>query len=338
METGILGYGFYVPKYRIRADEYFKNWGYFAAPGVSEKAVGRFDEDVLTMAVNAAQNAVKNSEISSDQLNGVYLATTSSPYAEKLGSSTISSALGAPQHIALTDFGASAKAGTSALLCGLDFILSGRGKYGLVVASESLLGDPRDAAEHPLGAAAAALIVGRGETSLEFEGAFSVGSEMWGGRYRLANKEFSTELGIARLKDQEYNDGVLSSIRGLMKEFGLTKDDFTFIVLQQPDGRLPFRVARQLGIKDEKIISSMIAPNVGDVGAVSVLLGLAPVFDMAKPKDRILMVSHGSGMGSDALSLVVHEKITEKRLSFSTQLQDKQYIDYVTYLKWKKLL
>ena len=72
-----------------------------------------------------------------------------------------------------------------------------------------------------------------------------------------------------------------------------------------------------------------MASSLGDCGAASSLLGLAAVLDVAKPGNRILLVSYGFGAGSDALSLIVTDEILSKdRKGVENQLENKKIVNY----------
>ena len=70
-------------------------------------------------------------------------------------------------------------------------------------------------------------------------------------------------------------------------------------------------------------------------------MGLSSVLDIAKPGDKILCVSFGSGAGSDAFSIEVTDKITEKQhLAPTTQdyINRRIEIDYATYVRYRQKL
>lgn len=338
--VGILGYGVYIPKYRIQKEEYTKAWGYFAAAGIKEKAVPRFDEDATTMAVEASRNAIKYAEIDPKNLNAIYNATTSSPYSEKLLSSTLASAVGASENVALADFRASSKAGATALLSCDDFLKSGRGEHGLVSASDCPIGYPADDVEHAFGAASASYVLGKGDIIADLKDAHQVGYEMWGGRFSRKGDKFASALGITKFDTIEYNQVITSAVRQLLKKNDLRPEDIDYVVFQQPDARYPFRVSKPLGFETKQVTPGILASSVGDVGACSPLLGLAAVLDIAEEENRILVASYGSGTGGDAFILTIRKSggLKGKVPSVKEYLKSKIYIDYIKYLRWKRML
>ena len=71
------------------------------------------------------------------------------------------------------------------------------------------------------------------------------------------------------------------------------------------------------------------------------MLGLSAVLDEAKAGEKILVTSYGSGAGSDSFELTVTDKIDEKRNkapSTKDYIEKKKYIDYSTYVKYRKKL
>ena len=341
MSIGILGYGVYIPQYRISKAEYVKAWGQFAAAGIEEKAVSGFDEDSVTMAVGASMNALNHAKVDASKLNAIYFASTSSPYAEKLVSSTIAMALGAPSRVSVADFTSSTMAGTSALLMSLDFVASGRGGFALVVASDCPHADPGDFLEHPLGAGAAAFVVGEGTPIATIEDSDCATIEALGERFRKKGEKSIETLGIPAYTRAVIINTVTSSVKALLDKMGRKPSAFNFVVLPQFDGRLPLRIARKTGFEETQFIPSMIVSQVGDAGAASPLIGLAKVLDEAKPGHKVLVASYGAGAGSDAVSINVNEEIMKRKggvPSVKDYLADKKYIDYIHYLKIKKMI
>jgi hydroxymethylglutaryl-CoA synthase len=341
MNSGVVGYGAYIPRFRIKRDEYLKAWGSFSPRGVEEKAVAGLDEDVVTMTVESSVNALKRARISSNQLNGVFFASTSAPYAEKLSSSTIVASLDGPSEIFLADFGLSTKAGTAALLSCLDFVSSGRGDLGLAAASDVSQAMPSDSLEHGLGAGSASFVIGRNGVMASVEGTHCSSLEIIGERYRRHGERYLKDSGIAAYAEQAFNQALTISVTGLLTNLRLKPEDFAYAIFQQFDGRIAYDVGRKLGFKDNQISPSMTVTRIGDSGSASPLIGLCAVLDAARPGDRILVASYGSGSGSDAISLVTTDQLVERRNSaplIENYLAQKEYIDYLTYLKFRRML
>jgi len=339
MGIGIIGYGAYIPKYRIKAEEYTKAWGSFSAPGVREKSVPGYDEDVITMAVEAAHNAINCAGIDPDSIGTLYLATSSGPYWEKSLSSTLLAALTGNEEVRTADFAGSTRAGTSAFLGCLDRIVAeGRG-VGLVVASDIPLGPPDRGSEHPFGAGSAAYVIGEGDPIAILEGSYCVSIETLGERFRRAGELYTRDL---ELRVNFMEQCLQKSIHGLLGALNLTPEKVDHLVLQQPDGGKSVKAVGKFGFSDKALGLGMIAAHTGDTGAASPLLSLAHVLDHAQGSDRIVVASYGSG--SDAFSLLVEDGIVQRRAqspevpTFKDYLEKKEYVNYVTYLKFKRYL
>jgi hydroxymethylglutaryl-CoA synthase len=339
LPTGIVGCGVYIPRLRIKREEYQRAWGYFAPRWLEEKSVVDFDEDAITMGVEAASNAFRNTKLEASSVDAVYFASTSPPYAEKQNASTVAVALGCRNDISALDVTSSTKCGLSALLSGLDFVSSGRGKASLVVAADSPLGDPSGPLEHQLGAGAAAMIVGRDLINALVEGSFSVTSESLGERFRRNGHSFVAAMDLGRYHEMASDDVIISCVKGLMQRLGRSPEDYDFFALQGVDPARTLDLARRIGFEDARTIPSIVSGEVGDTGAASPLLALCKVLESSSFKQRVLVCSYGPGAGADALSIVVDgEMRPAPGTGFNDYLAKKDYIDYPAYLKVRRFL
>jgi hydroxymethylglutaryl-CoA synthase len=117
-----------------------------------------------------------------------------------------------------------------------------------------------------------------------------------------------------------------------------TSADYRYAVFHQPNTKFPQRVAAQLGFSKEQINPGLLVPVIGNTYAGAAIIGLTAILDIAEPGDRILMVSFGSGAGSDAFSIQVSEKIDQRRdLAPHTQdyITRRSEIDYATYARMR---
>ena len=98
---GICAYGGYVPRYRLNRGLIFAGIGWMNAGTIGlargEKAVANFDEDSITMAVAAGIDALTG--IERESVEGVYFASTTMPYKERLNSGIITGALGLDDNV-----------------------------------------------------------------------------------------------------------------------------------------------------------------------------------------------------------------------------------------------
>jgi hydroxymethylglutaryl-CoA synthase len=336
MTAGILGYGVYIPIYRIKADEYKKAWGSFAATGVSEKSFPGYDEDIITMAIESAENALVMSGIQGEELGAVYCASTSAPYDEKSTAATIAAVLGA--HEARTiDFGASTHAGTSAFLAAVDYINAGTRGPVIVIAADAPLAAPDSNTEHQLGAAAAAFVIGSSATIAAVEESYSYARETLGERFRKSGEPYIKDL---ELRTNYFEEVLQTLITGLLEKSDKTVEAINHVVVQQPDGRRHTRAIAKFKFSREQTELGNLSPSTGDTGVASTLLGLAAVLNKANPDERILVASYGSGAG-DAIILLAKKGQSpgnKQNRTVTDYLENKQYVDYMTYLKQRHFL
>ena len=340
MSVGIVGYGVYIPKYRLKREDIARVWG-GRAPGINEKSVVGFDEDATTMAVAAAQDAISHAGVAPSEVGALYVGSVSSPYISKSMAVIIAEALGMSQSASIADFGGSTRSSTIALRSCMDFLEAGRGKYGLVIGTDWQLGVPGDSLEHSLGAGAAACLLGSGGKIAEFEDSYSL-STSFTGTWRSDGSQFVNRYDDPRYERfAGYSKIIVDTGKGFFKKTGKTGSDFQYAAFTQPDAQSPASAAKKLGIKSVKMPSSIVSPLCGDTGSSSAFLELATALDQAEPGERILLASYGSGAGSDAFSLLVSEDINAKRgktAPVQYYLENKEYIDYYTYQKTIGLL
>ncbi|MEM1509405.1 MAG: hydroxymethylglutaryl-CoA synthase [Thermofilaceae archaeon] len=336
-KIGISGYGVYVPVYRIKDTEIERVWGGEESP-VEEKSLPGLDEDSLTMAFEAAREAIAMSGVNREDIGAVIVGSESPPYAVKPSATVISEALGVTPRVVAIDMEFACKAGTTALILISGLVASKAIKHGLAIGTDNAQAKPGDELEYTAGAGAAAFLLSESssESIAEIEHVFSYVTDtpdFWrreGERYPRHTYRFTGE--------PAYFHHVISAAKGLMEETGLKPSDFDYVVFHQPNVRFPLRAAQQLGFSVEQVKTGILCDKIGNTYAAASLIGLVRVLDQAKPGQRILVVSFGSGAGSDAISLVTREGAGKHRSSLDLFLERKIYVDYGTYVKFKGLL
>ncbi len=334
---GIIGYGAYVPRYRLPAVEVARVWAGGKAGGlpIKEKAVSGLDEDVITMSIEAARNALLRAEIDPEWLRAVWVGSESHPYAVKPSSTVVAEAIGASPNIQAGDWEFACKAGTEAFVAAMGLVGSGMADYAMAIGMDTAQGKPGDALEYTAGAGGAAYVVGPVENALaEIEASYSFVTDtpdFW----RRAEQKYP-EHGQRFTGEPAYFKHVTTAGSTMLKEMGATAADYAYAVFHQPNTKFPQRAAAMLGFTSEQIRPGLLAPVIGNTYAGAALIGLTGVLDVAKPGDRILVVSFGSGAGSDAFSLRVTDKI-EARRGLAPQTADyiarRTQIDYATYVR-----
>jgi hydroxymethylglutaryl-CoA synthase len=333
-DVGIVGYGAYVPRYRIAAQTISEMWtdGAGDTP-IKEKSVNGRDEDVVTMSIEAARNAMRRAEIDPHDIRAVWVGSESHPYAVKPTSTIVAEAIGAVPNTQAADWEFACKAGTEAMQAAMGIVGSGMGRYALSIGMDTAQGRPRDALEYTAAAGGAAMLVGPGdEAAVRINASFSYVTDtpdFWRREHAMYPSHGDRFTG-----QPAYFKHVTGAATTLMSSLGTSAEDYDYAVFHQPNVKFPCRVGRKLGFSSEQMRDGLLVGYIGNTYSGSAMIGLTAVLDVARPGDRVLMVSYGSGAGSDAFDLTVTERIDEIRdRAPRTQayIRRRQQIDYATY-------
>jgi hydroxymethylglutaryl-CoA synthase len=341
METGIVGYGSYIPRCRIPAKEVARVWtGGDGALPIKEKAVAGPDEDTMTIGLEAARNALARAQINPQEIGAVWVGSESHPYAVKPTSTIIAEAIGATPYTQAADWQFACKAGTETMQAAIGFVGSGMAHYALGIGADTAQGRPGDALEYTAASGGAAYIIGLGVESLAvFEASYSYVTDtpdFW----RRPTTHYPSH-GQRFTGEPAYFHHVVTAGQEFMSQLGYSAKDYTYVVLHQPNKKFPEKAAAMLGFEKAQWVTGLLVTVVGNTYAGASILGLTAVLDIAKPGDRILCISFGSGAGSDAFSIRVTDKITGKQqLAPTTQayINRRVEIDYATYARYRQKL
>lgn len=340
-KVGIVGYGAYIPQYRLPGADIARVWtnGLSGSP-VKEKAVAGLDEDVITMSIEAARNAVRRAQIDPQEIRAVWVGSESHPYAVKPSSTIVAESIGTSPSIQAADWEFACKAGTEAIQASIGMIGSGMGRYALSIGMDTAQGRPGDALEYTAASGGAAFLLGPAEESVAiYQGSYSYVTDtpdFW----RRAEQTFPSH-GDRFTGEPAYFNHTLSAASKLLELMGTTAADYTHAVFHQPNVKFPSRAAQQLGFTPDQIKTGLLANEIGNVYSGSCMLGLTAILDIARPGDRIFMCSYGSGAGSDAFDLIVTDRIEERQqLATTTQayIARRVEIDYATYARYRNKL
>lgn len=346
--VGIVGYGACVPKYRIRVEEIARVWGeepdrIKKGLGVFEKSVPDVDEDAATLAVEASRNALAFSGIDPASIGAVYVGSESHPYAVKPTATIVAEAIAATPELTAADLEFACKAGTAGIQMCMGMAAAGMIRYGLAVGTDTSQGRPGDALEYTASAGAAAYLIGREKSEFvaEIEETCSFTTDtpdFW----RRPHAEFPSHGGRFT-GAPAYFRHVMGATQGLFEKTNTRAADYDYFVFHQPNGKFPLEAAKKMGIDMEKVKPGLFTPVIGNTYSAASPIGLAGVLDIAKPGQRILVTSFGSGAGSDSFSILVKEGILAKREKYcgrklSDYIAEKEYIDYGVYVKHRRKL
>jgi 3-hydroxy-3-methylglutaryl CoA synthase len=328
--AGIVAAAAYVPRYRLPRELIAKEWGGASSGG--EKAVANHDEDSLTLAVNAALAA----DDGSGQIDAVYFATTTSPYVEKQAAATLAAVLDLPAATRTLDFTDTLRAGTSALLAGLDTIAGGNARCVLVAAADCRLGEPESTGEQSYGDAGAAVVLGAVGVRAEVVATHSVADEFlgtWRTREQAFPQSFpgafETKLGYARVLGE--------AVRGVLAKAKVAARELATVVLPTPTPRAPLGIAKALGLDPGRQLQDGFWMTLGDTGAAQPLLMLAAALERARRGDLLLVAGYGDG--ADALVLRATAAAAAAVPSLARQIELKRTLpSYGRYARFRRLL
>ena len=302
--TAIESVSAYVPRYRITADAIGEAWDGFRARGVGEKRVAAGDEDAVTMAVEAARDALGESAHDRGDIETLTLGTTTPPIEEGDVGVQVAEILGLDRSVEVAVHSQSTRAGTRALVSGLR-----AASPALVVASDCPMGDPDDAIDHAAGAGAVAFVVA--DDGADVVETATYAREYPGTRFRRRGSE-ATETYDATAYER---DAYTTVIGGAVAELAETP---AAIAPTAPDGSMPGRAA---GAADGADVYHY-ADELGDTGAAGPLFGLVAAWEDGV--DSVAVVGFGDGAGADAITIEGSLPV-----AFDREATDISYAEYL---------
>jgi len=343
-DVGILGFGVYLPRSRIKISEIASVWGKSGEDierslGVIEKTVAGIDEDAVTMGVEAGINALRMAKISPEQIEAIYVGSESHPYAVNPSATTIGEALGVDHNYFAADLEFACKAATAGIQNLAGLLKAGLINYGLVIGSDTAQAKPHDVLEYTAAAGAAAFVLGRNKKDfvaqiLDFDSYSSDTPDFWrrdGIPYPSHQGRFSGE--------PAYFTHIQKAAQRLLTKTKMKPKDFAYCVFHMPNGKFPGEVAKRLGFEKKQLEPGLVVGQIGNPYSASSLLGLCRVLEIAKPDELIFFTSYGSGAGADSFVFKTSKLLGKARKrvpSFSSYFENKIYISYPTYLKFTR--
>ncbi len=306
--TGITAYGAYVPRRRLQRSAIHQANGWFA-PGLKgiargERAIANWDEDVVTMAVEAARDCLTERDRAT--VRSVVLASTSAPFADRQNAGIVKEALALPDAVSTLDVGGSQKAGTGALLQALRAVSGGAGDT-LCVAAERHRARPGSASEMTDGDAAAALLLGNHDVIARFVGAHSVSLDFVD-HFRGAGAEFDYDWEARWVREEGHVGIAGGAVRAALGVLGLSGSDIAHFIAPIATRGVPEALAKAAGIP-AAAVRDTLGSGIGHAGTAHPLLMLADALAVAKPGDRLLML--GFGQGADVLVFEATDAIAD---------------------------
>jgi hydroxymethylglutaryl-CoA synthase len=302
--VGILDVAAYLPRYRLPAQlvaQSFRKQG-----GRGTRAVGNHDEDSLTMAATAADWCLRGD----GRVDGVFFASTSAPYREKLISPVVAAVADQAADAATADFSGSLRAGMTALAAAADAVRAGRLGRVLVAAADQRVPQPGAELEHPFGAGAVAVVVGPPEGAVATLDAYSTRNDDLLHFWRREQDRFVSSGDARHARQEQYLPNVVPAVRAALEAARVAASDVKHVVLDAPDGGSLGAAAKALGLAEEQVVEPLFG-SVGHTGAAHALLLLQRALERAAPGDRVLVSAYGDGV--DVALLTATDRVREWR-------------------------
>jgi hydroxymethylglutaryl-CoA synthase len=341
--AGIVGYGAFVPRNRIKSEEIARQWGKNPEAIrrgllLEEKSVPGLDEDTITISVAAGADAIARADIDPQRIGAAYIGSESHPYAVKPSGTLLIEALGIGPEVHTADFEFACKAGTEAMFVALGLVESGRVEYAMGIGADTSQGAPNDALEFSASAGGAAFIFGKDKLLADVIDTYSYTSDtpdFW-----RREGEFYPRHGGRFTGEPAYFKHVTSATKGMLDKTGMKPSDFKYAVFHMPNGKFPLQAGKMLGFKQEQMETGWLVNTMGNTYSGSSPTGLAAILDVADPGDNILITSFGSGAGSDSFVLRATERLPERR-EFGRSVRSmldgpRKYLTYGEYTKLRE--
>ncbi|MBI2073035.1 MAG: hydroxymethylglutaryl-CoA synthase [Gemmatimonadetes bacterium] len=341
--AGIVGYGAFIPRHRIKAEEIARQWGKDAAAIrrgllLEEKSVPGLDEDTITISVEAGRAALERAGIDPRLVGALYIGSESHPYAVKPSGTVVAEALGVGPEVHVADFEFACKAGTEAMFVALSVVESGRAEYAMGIGADTSQGAPNDALEYSASAGGAAYLFGKPHVLAEVVETYSYTTDtpdFWrreGEFYPRHTGRFTGEPAYFR--------HITAATKAILERTGLKPSDFRYAVFHMPNGKFPLSVGADLGFTKKQLETGWVVPTMGNTYSGSSPTGLAAILDVADPDDLILITSFGSGAGSDSFVLRATELLPERRGRAPTVRSmlegPRRYLTYGQYANYRE--
>ncbi|MCL4468925.1 MAG: OB-fold domain-containing protein [Deltaproteobacteria bacterium] len=337
--VGIVSYGGYVPRRRLNRMSVIQEMGWYIPALMmvanGERSMCNWDEDSLTMAVASARDCISGFDKS--KIDGIFLATTTPPFADRQNAGIVATALNLREDIVTADFASSLKSGTTALISAVEALKSGEKKNVLVAASDHRRTKSASFYEMWFGDGSASLLLGNENVIAEYKGSFSLSLDFVD-HYRGESQKFDYTWEERWIRDEGYAKIIPQAVNGLFKKYGITIKDVAKVVYPCFISREHKGIAKKIGASKEQVVDNMHEVT-GETGAAHPLLMLTAALEQSKPGDKIVVASFGQG--SDALLFEVTEHITKlaPRRGVKGSLENrKEEASYAKFLKFNDLI
>ena len=342
--VGIAAWGAYAPRLRLsrKAVTQANAW---VAPNLRAKAKGErsmanWDEDALTMAVEAARDALGPDD-DRTTIDALYFASTTAPFTDRLNAGIVSAALTLEKSIASADITGSQRCGLAALGQALAAVRGGAAKRALVATGEHRRARAASSQELDFGDGAAAFVISADAGVAEFLGRGSV-TDDFVDHFRGADSEFDYQWEERWIRDEGIVKLVPPAIRRALEVSDLSTSDITHFCFPSTFAGMAASLAKTVGIAPEAVRDNL-ALTLGEAGCAHGPLMLAHALEQAKPGEVILVAQFGQG--AEALVFRVGDGVEGGRPArgvtgaLADRKDEDNYLKFLTFnglVEWDK--
>jgi len=335
--VGIVAYGAYVPRLRLSRQAVYDANKWFAGGlrglAKGERSMANWDEDSITMAVEASRDCLTSHK--AEDVRQIYFASTTHPFKDRQNAGVIGTALNVEQDLMASDVGGSQKAGTSALIAGLN--ASRGGRSSLVAAADKRMTRVASANELNYGDGAAALLCGTENVVAKLVGHHSVSMDFVD-HFRGDESDFDYGWEERWIRDPGYTKIVPPAIKAALAACKLKGADITHFIMPSLMPAVPKQMAKMSGV-GEGAVRDLLGATLGDTGAAHALVMLVDALENAKAGDRIMVVAFGQGV--DVLVFEATEalaKLPKRRGVSGWMARRKEEKNYMKFLAFNEML
>jgi 3-hydroxy-3-methylglutaryl CoA synthase/uncharacterized OB-fold protein len=325
---GIVSAGGYVPYRRLQRSEIARTFG--SGGGKGTRSVASYDEDTTTMGVEAARACLAAAPAGT-RVDQVWLATADPAYLDKTNATAVHAALRLDSDAAALDLGGAARSAVGALRLALE----GTGT-ALVVSSDTRTGLPTSADEAAGGDAAAALLVGDGDTVVAEHLGSGIATEEFIDRWRTPGDRRS-KVWEERFGETKYVPLGEQAWNAALKAASLSPDQVDRVVVTGLHARAVRSIAKRLGVNDGALVDDL-ATTVGNSGAAQAGLLLTSVLEQAAPGEVIALLVLADG--AEVLLFRTTEAVAGLTPSrpVATQIEQGGEVPYGKFLAWRQMV
>ncbi len=335
-DAGITAFGAYLPRLRLQRKAMATANAWFnpaiMGQGKGERTMANWDEDAVTMAVEAARDALPSGDpfVARRHIEALYFASTTMPFADRQNAGIVSAALSLPEDIHTADVTGSQRAGVSALIAALEKVKSGGAKAAIVASSDRRKTRAGSVQEFQFGDGAAALVVGTDRIAAKYLGSHSLSLDFVD-HFRGESEEYDYNWEERWIRDEGYSKIVPRAVKGALEKAGVAAASIDHFILPCQFAKLDQQLAAKCGIDAAKVRDNLAA-TVGECGTAHALVMFAHALEEAKPGQKILLAAFGQGC--DAAIFEVTEAIDRARPHKGVKGWLARRKEETNYVKW----